>query len=336
LIYYTLRLIFVSLLFLALMATLGLLLAGCTQDAPPPPPVPPAPEDLSTWAVPELVQPSPRPVPVPAPPKDTPTSVEEILDYAPGTTYTLHVSTGAPLDVLLERGEEVRDFIGANNTPVEVEQAPEAAATAKSPWDIKKGSEGLGDTLRWHLFVTVTKPGLSLGLVITTTKRTYYLTCKSVAKSAVRVARWRYPVDPVAQAPVKTPGLLPDPNEPRRYHVGYDLTSPHKQPPDFLPRHVVDDGKKMYIVFPEITLFETAPLVRMIGPNGPALVNARQYLNVLIIDQLAPRLELRVGLGEQADVVQIARGGLRTIHCPDAPECPVWPRAALELERRHP
>jgi len=87
---------------------------------------------------------------------------------------------------------------------------------------------------------------------------------------------------------------------------------------------------------PEVALFETVPVVRLMGPNGPQLVNARQYLNVVILDQLVGRAELRVGLGEHAETVTITRGTLRTISCPGDEACPVWPKAATELARRHP
>src|SRR4029434_5575724 len=63
-----------------------------------------------------------------------------------------------------------------------------------------------------------------------------------------------------------------------------------------------------YIIYSEVTLFGTVPLVRLLGPNGPQLVNARQYLNVVIIDHLVARAELRVGLGDQAETVTITRG----------------------------
>jgi hypothetical protein len=81
-------------------------------------------------------------------------------------------------------------------------------------------------------------------------------------------------------------------------------------------------------------LFGTVPLVRMIGPNGPQLINARQYRNVTIVDQLAPRLELRVGVGVNAETVTITRGALRTIDCPGDEACPVWPAAAPHLAHR--
>jgi type IV secretory pathway VirB9-like protein len=121
-----------------------------------------------------------------------------------------------------------------------------------------------------------------------------------------------------------------------RYHVGYEWTSARAQIPTWIPRQIVDDGKKVYILYPEVALFDTVPLLRPIGPNDPQLVNARQILNVVIVDQLLARAELRVGLGERADTVTITRGALRTITCPGDEACPVWPRAATTLAGRQP
>ena len=97
-------------------------------------------------------------------------------------------------------------------------------------------------------------------------------------------------------------------------------------------------AKNLYLLYPEVTLFTTVPLIRLLGVGGPHLVNARQYLNVVILDQLAPALELRVGVGPAAEVVTITRGkGLRTITCPDdGADCPQWPAAAHALARRTP
>jgi type IV secretion system protein VirB9 len=300
------------------------LLVSCQKEEPLPP-VPPPPEDLSTWSVPELVQPPP-PEALPAqvaPPQEKTTPAEQVLDFAAGTTFRLTVPVGAPLDIVLQRGEQVRNIIGGDRAPVEPNQT--------TRWEIKEGADGLGDTLRQHIFLTATTPGLTTGLIITTTQRTYYLTCKSVNKSPIRMVRWRYPVDVAPVKPVKEPGLLPDPAQEKHYHVGYELQGTK---PSWNPRQVVDDGKKTYILYPEVTLFETVPMVRLIGPNGPQLVNARQFLNVVILDQLVPRAELRVGLGESAEIVTITRGKLRTIACPGDEACPVWPHAAQALARK--
>jgi type IV secretion system protein VirB9 len=308
-----------------LVLSLLLLTLGCHKEEPLPP-VPPSPEDLSTWSVPELVQPPPPETPPPtAPVEKPPTTAEQLLDFAPGTTFRLTVPVEAPLDLVMQRGEEIRNIIGGDRAPVEPNQTP--------LWEVKKGGSGLGETFQQHIFLSAAKAGLTTGFLISTTHRVYYLTAKSVAKSPIRTVRWRYPVEVAAVKPAKEPGLLPDPAQPKYYHVGYELVGTK---PNWQPRYVVDDGKKTYIIYPEISLFETVPMVRLIGPNGPQLVNARQYLNVVILDQLLPRAELRVGLGETAEVVTITRGAMRTIACPGDEACPVWPAAAQILAQRAP
>ena len=240
------------------------------------------------------------------------------------------VALGQPLDIVLEAGELVRQIVDGDRAPAEQGQTRR--------WEVREGGEGVGEGLRPHVFVTVAEAGLTNGLTITTTRRTYYLSCKSVAKSSVRVVRWHYPTESAAAGPVQeTPGPLPHPDQPRRYHVGYEVRAARQPAPIWTPQ-VVDDGRKMFLIYPEVTLFESVPLVRAIGVNGPQLLNARQHLNVVILDALFPTLELRVGVGDAAELVTITRGkGLRTITCPDEGEdCPQWPAAARHLARRTP
>src|SRR5215510_6923119 len=92
------------------------LLVGCHKEEPLPP-VPPPPEDLSTWSVPELVQPPPPEAPLPQMPKETTSPAEQVLEFTPGTTFTLTVPVGAPLDIVLQRGEQVRNIIGGDRAP---------------------------------------------------------------------------------------------------------------------------------------------------------------------------------------------------------------------------
>src|SRR5215468_7747820 len=188
-------------------------LCGCHTKEEPLPPVPPAPEDLSTWSVPELVQPPPSETPPPASaPQEKTTPAEQILDFAVGTTFRLTVAVGAPLDILLQRGEQVRNIIGGDRAPVEPNQT--------TRWEIKEGADGQAETLRQHIFLSATTPGLTTGLIVTTTARTYYLTCKSVGKSPIRTVRWRYPTEQTPTLKATEPGLLPDPAVPTYYHVG--------------------------------------------------------------------------------------------------------------------
>jgi type IV secretion system protein VirB9 len=309
------------------------LVAGCQPHEEPVPPTVPPPEDLSTWSVPELVQPEHHTSkPQVAPSAKIPAgAAEKVVDYAPGVAVAVPVATGMPLDIVLEPGEQVRQIVDGDRAPAEQGHARR--------WEVREGGEGSGKDLRPHVFVTASAPGLTNGLTITTTKRTYYVTCKSVARSPVRVLRWHYKPEhagsPEPEPVEEKPGLLPHPEQPMRYHVGYQVSASQPHIPWF-PRHIVDDGKKLYIVYPEVTLFESVPLLRIVGPNGPQLVNSRQFLNVVIVDQLVARAELRVGIGERAQVVTITRGDLRTISCPGDEACPVWPRAAAVLAGRHP
>jgi len=267
------------------------------------------------------------------PPPTKPTAAEKVYLYASGTTFAVPVLTTAPLDILLEKGEQVRNIVYLPGGGGQADSQPTAESQTPGKWNVKEGADGSGETLRNHVFIMAAEEKLTTGVIITTTKRTYYLTCTSMKTSPVRVVRWQYPHDePVEMQPkAKEPGLLPDPQEPRQYHVGYSLEGTK---PGWQPRQIVDDGKKTYILYPEITLFESVPMLRLIGPNGPQLVNARQYLNVVIVDQLVARGELRGGIGDHTEVVTITRGALKTIACPGDPQCPVWPQAAQTLARK--
>src|SRR5262245_10682180 len=228
-----------------LLLILVLLLLSCHHEEPPPP-VPNAPEDLSTWSVPELVQPPAEAPPAVAEPAEKPTPAEQVLTFTPGITFAVKVPTNTPLDVMLERGEQVRNIVGGDRAPTDSQQ------TAR--WEVKEGADGQGESLRPHVFLTAATPNLTTGVIITTTKRTYYLTCTSVPKSPIRVVRWQYPKEEATRPrKAKEPGLLPDPQEPRHYHVGYALVGA-KPPPAWQPRQVVDDGTKTFILYPEVTL----------------------------------------------------------------------------------
>jgi len=129
-----------------------LLVLGC-EHATELPAVPPPPEDLSQWTVPELVQP-PAPMPhAPKPPEDKPTAAEKVAPFAPGTTVTVSVPVGWPLDIVLEQGEQVRNIVGGDRAPLDAGQPPR--------WEIKEGADGHGETQRPHVFLTVSEPGLT-------------------------------------------------------------------------------------------------------------------------------------------------------------------------------
>ena len=87
-----------------------LVVLGCTQEAPPPP-VPSPPEDLSTWTVPEVVQPPVEPTATPVPAADKPTASERVYAFTPGTTFALTVAVDVPLDIYVECPDNIGGFV---------------------------------------------------------------------------------------------------------------------------------------------------------------------------------------------------------------------------------
>ena len=296
---------------------LCLLLAGCTMTEDPPVPVPPMPEDLSTWTVPEWVQevppPALQPLEVPAPPKSPNTRV---YAYEPGKDYRVPVALGSPADILLEPGEVVQNIVGGDRAPLQDGDGPR--------WEMKEGRSANGQTAIAHVFLAASQANQHMGVIITTDRRTYYLTVVSVAQTPIRAVQWTYPTPPPTPVTAPRPALLPDGSQPQRYHVGYTLAS-SGQTPEWAPTQVLDDGRKTYLIFPATMLYQAAPLVRVIGPQGPQLVNSRQVGQVYVIDQLIGHLELRVGAGEHAEVLTVSRNGVATITCPGHAQCPAWP-----------
>ena len=73
---------------------------------------------------------------------------------------------------------------------------------------------------------------------------------------------------------------------------------------------------KPILLFSPVVLATELPLVREIGPQGPAVLNTRLIGPVLILDKLVGRLELRYGAGEQAQVIRVTRGTLADDYVP--------------------
>ena len=297
-----------------------LLLTSCAAKKEALPWVPPMPEQLSTWSAPLVVPlpPVPEVAAVPAPvPVRAAAPNERLYDYAISTEYEVPVPLGWPVDMVLEPGEVVHTIVGGDRAPLADGEPPR--------WEVKEGQSETQYTPVQHMFFVATHVGQKLGVIVATSRRTYYLTLKSVAKTEVRAIRWRYPAPPVSPVvEAKAPRLLPDPDQPHRLHVGYVVAA--KDPvPEWAPRQVVDDGRKMYILLPPTTRFAVAPLVRGRGPNGPFIVSARHMDTVIILDQIIGHLELRYGEGETAEVVTVTRGPLTMIVCPGTDQCPEWP-----------
>jgi type IV secretion system protein TrbG len=300
------------------LLVLGGFLVGCATTQPPYTSAP-MPADIG-WSTPSVEGP-PEPEVVPAlPPERPPTPFEKVYPYAPGQEYKVDVAVGVPADIMFQAGEVI-------NHQTHGDRAPLTPGDDQPPWDIKPGASGMPESP--HLFITVTKPGLSTGLTVTTNKRVYLIALRSVAKSRIRLVRWTYADEPIVPAKAKAkPRLLPDPELPQSFHVGYDIQA-STPPPTWVPRQVVDDGRKSYLLFPVNLAVMPAPMIRLVGPNGYELVNARQVGSVMVLDHLFNVAELRLGTGKTAETVRLVRQDSRTVACPGEEGCPSWPISGL-------
>ena len=148
-----------------------------------------------------------------------------------------------------------------------------------------------------------------ISMVITTSRRAYYLELTAFRQTYMAAVSWRYPalslprreaVPAAARAPEALLGGLQPEQLRFRYEISGD--SPH-----WRPEQVFDDGSKVYIRFPGRLDQGEAPPLFVVGQGGEGmLVNYRMRENYYVVDRLFTRAELRMGEDRQA-VVRIAR-----------------------------
>jgi len=161
---------------------------------------------------------------------------------------------------------------------------------------------GSGDSQRVHVMVKPTRPGIETNLVVNTNRRTYFIELRSQDKPYMPSVAWFYPEDRIGRAKAwqATP-LIPEADQ-RRYRYTIEGDSP-----PWRPLHAYDDGRKVYIEFPQGIVQGEMPPLFVIGHDGKTeIVNYRAYGNVLIVDRLFAAAELRLG-GEHQQKVRIVR-----------------------------
>lgn len=151
--------------------------------------------------------------------------------------------------------------------------------------------------------------GLSTNLVITTDRRTYYVSLISVRRVGMSSLRWTYPQEALlaikrseeaaaAAAPVAA-GLNVD-----QLRFNYAISG---DSPGWRPLRAFDDGRQTYIEFPASLAVGEAPPLFLVGARGEAqLVNYRLRGRYYVVDRIFDVAELRLGTKHQ-DVVRITR-----------------------------
>jgi type IV secretion system protein VirB9 len=215
----------------------------------------------------------------------------QIYPFSDNALYRLYAAPGQVTDIALEPGETL-NAISAGDTV---------------RWAVGDTASGAGTSRQVHVMVKPFAAGLTTNLVILTDKRTYHLELASTANTAMAALSWSYPQEALIaakaaaeQGPVTIDnGLQVDD---LKFH--YALSGDN---PPWKPVRVFDDGRKVYIQFPDKIDRGEAPPLFVVGADGQSeLVNYRMRGNFYVVDRLFSKAELRLGQDPQ-QVVQITR-----------------------------
>ena len=221
--------------------------------------------------------------------------------YADGALYQVYASPGQVTDIALQEGEQL---VGAG--PV--------AAGDTVRWIIGDTTSGSGASVRVHILVKPTRADLVTNLVINTDRRTYHLELRGSPSTYMASVSWIYPQDQLialrgsnaaafSSTPVAT-GI-----DVGALNFNYRIDG---DKPAWRPLRVFDDGRQVFIEFPETIAQGEMPPLFVIGAGGEGeLVNFRVSGHHLIVDRLFTAAELRLGDKHSAQKVRIVRAGTK-------------------------
>ncbi|MCW6536270.1 P-type conjugative transfer protein TrbG [Sphingomonas lycopersici] len=217
--------------------------------------------------------------------------------YADGALYQVYAAPGQVTDITLQEGEEL------------VGPGPVAAGDTVR-WIIGDTVSGTGATKRVHILVKPTRADLVTNLVINTARRTYHLELRATPAIYMAAVSWTYPHDELialraatAEAARAAPiaGGLDPATLNFRYRIDGD-----KAP--WRPVRAFDDGRQVFIEFPDLTSVTDMPPLFVLGADGKAeLVNYRVQGRYMVVDRLFGTAVLRLGTGKGELRVRIVR-----------------------------
>lgn len=213
----------------------------------------------------------------------------QIYPWSDGALYQVYAAPGQITDIALEPGENL-----TGDGPI--------AAGDTTRWIIGNTKSGSGATQQVHVLVKPTRPDITTNLVITTDRRTYMMELRADDKPYMPAVAWSYPQVASQRLLVPATPTLP-PATSRHYRYGFSGGNP-----PWRPVSVYDDGRHVYVEFPQGIVQGEMPPIFVIGSDGEAqIVNTRVLNNVLIVDQLFAVAELRLGSGSHQQTVRIVR-----------------------------
>jgi P-type conjugative transfer protein TrbG len=181
-------------------------------------------------------------------------------------------------------------------------------------WIIGDTTSGSGANARVHILVKPTRADLVTNLVINTDRRTYHLEMRGSPSTYMASVSWIYPQDQlialrgsnaaaVSSTPVAT-GI-----DVAALNFSYRIDGDN---PPWRPLRAFDDGRQVFIEFPDTIAQGEMPPFFVIGAGGAGeLVNYRVSGHHLIVDRLFAAAELRLGDKHSVQKVRIIRSGAK-------------------------
>lgn len=217
----------------------------------------------------------------------------QVYPWAAGAVYRLYAAPERVTDIALQPGETLIA----------------AAAGDTVRWVVGDTASGAGAAKRTHVLVKPTEAGLATNLVMTTDRRAYHLAMVSTERTAMEAISWTYPQDELLalqRRNAETESATPLAEGIAIEQLKFRYTISGDNPP-WRPVRAFDDGKQVFIAFPERLDQGEAPPLFVTGDNGePQLVNYRVRGNYYVIDRLFAAAELRLGEKPQ-QVVRVVR-----------------------------
>ncbi len=221
----------------------------------------------------------------------------QVYPWSDGALYQVYAAPGQVTDIALQEGEQL------------VGPGPVAAGDTVR-WVIGDTVSGVAPAARVHILVKPTRPDLVTNLIINTDRRTYHLELRATPRTWMASVSWTYPQDRLialraqnasAQATVPIASGVDVGALRFRYRITGD-------DPPWRPLRAFDDGRQVFIEFPEgIGQGEMPPLF-VIGAGGAGeLVNYRVSGRHIVVDRLFAAAELKLGSERSEQRVRIER-----------------------------
>jgi P-type conjugative transfer protein TrbG len=187
-------------------------------------------------------------------------------------------------------------------------------------WIISPATSGSGDLSTSMIVVKPKQAGLDTNLLVTTDRRAYYVRLISKPEDYLARIAFAYPEN----ESLKWKARLAEDQRRRREESEAVKVAPVESlenlyfdyriqggDENMRPIRVVDDGKKTFIQMTPNAAHREAPVLVVLGTDGPEMVNYRVKGDMYIVDRLFDRGALILGVGKKTRRAEIIRGTYR-------------------------